>query len=329
MKHYKTRKLTAIVILILALGFTEVLMYAQAGRGIGRLKGIVIDEEGNHVANATIEIVWHVDKKIKHETRTNKKGRFVFMNLGSGNWQIFANAEGFRQTEAMAAVQQLTNNPVIKVVMRRPTKSVEVMMEEKLKKSSGLVDKANALYGEAKFDEARELYEEFLEKQPEYYQTHIFIGNCYKEQGEFDKAMVEYQKLLDKTADADTERDRKLRAQTNAALGDVYVRKNDMETAQEYFKKSLELYPKDEILAYNVGEIFFSNNKTEEAIHYFKLAASIKPDWGEPHLKLGYTYLNTADYKNAVASFKKFLELAPQSKQAAEITELIKSLEEM
>ncbi|MCP5048341.1 MAG: tetratricopeptide repeat protein, partial [bacterium] len=91
----------------------------------------------------------------------------------------------------------------------------------------------------------------------------------------------------------------------------------------------LDLNPKDHILAYNVGEIFFSNNKTEEAIRYFNQAATIKPDWGQPHLKIGYAYLNSADYKNAIAAFKKFLELDPQSKEAPAIKDVIKSLKDL
>jgi len=331
MTLYRMIKPMVTLTLVLTLGFTAVMVHAQAGRGKGRLKGIVIDEEGKHVVNALVEIAWHEDQKVKHETRTNKKGRFVFMNLGSGNWQIFVDAEGYRHTETRTNVLQLTNSPTIKIVVKKPkpTESVEDIMKKELKESSSLAGKANQLFADAKYDEAQELFEKLLKKQPQFYQTHFFIGNCYKEKGEFDQAMAEYKKILEKTSESTTEKDQQLRAQVQAAIGDIYIRKNDLKTAQEYFKKSLELYPKDEILAYNVGEIFFSSNKTKQAIHYFKLAASVKTDWGEPHLKLGYTYLNTADYKNAIASFKKFLELAPQSKQAAEIKELIQSLEGM
>lgn len=328
MKFYKAMKLVVIGGLILAFMVPE--LQAQAGRGKGRLKGIVIDEQGNHVANANVEIIWHrrerKDKDVKRETKTNDKGRFVFMNLGYGNWEIFVEARGYKPAQKMALVSELSNNPTVKIVMK---KRAQVVAKKKLKESVSLVDKANQLFAEAKFAEAQELYEKFLEKQPDFYQTHLYIGNCHKEKGEYDQAMAQFRKALEKApADGDP-KDIQEKAKIQAAIGDLYIRKNDLKAAQEYFQKSLDLSPKDEILAYNVGEIFFSNNKTQEAIHYFKLAASIKPDWADPHLKLGYTYLNSGDYKSAIGSFNKFLELAPDSDQAESIKEVIKSLKDM
>lgn len=329
MNFYKAMKLLVIAALVLAFMVVPELQ-AQAGRGKGRLKGIVIDEEGNHVADANVEIIWHrskrKDKDVKRQTKTNDKGRFIFMNLGYGNWEIFVEARGYKPAQKMALVSEIANNPTVKIVMK---KSAQVAAKKKLEAGVSLIDKANQLFAEAKFAEARELYEKFLEEQPDFYQTHLYIGNCHKEKGEYDQAMAQYRKALEKAPAGGGPNDIHEKAKIQAAIGDLYIRKNDLKTAQEYFQKSLDLNPEDEILAYNVGEIFFSNNKTREAIHYFKLAASIKPDWADPHLKLGYTYLNSADYKSAIASFNKFLELAPDSDQAGTIKEVIKSLKDM
>ena len=89
------------------------------------------------------------------------------------------------------------------------------------------------------------------------------------------------------------------------------------------------LNPKDEILAYNVAEIFFSNNKNEEAKKYYEVASQIKPKWGIPHLKLGYVYLNMGDMPKAIESFSKFVEMDPENSEVPAIKDLIKSLKEM
>jgi tetratricopeptide (TPR) repeat protein len=324
MKYYPTMRLALTVILIA--GVMVPMLSAQAGRGRGRLKGIVVNEDGGHIKDARVEIVWHKDKAIKHETRTNDKGRFVFMNLGSGNWQIFIEAAGYAQGQKVVNVMQITNNPVVKIMLK---KNVEQVIRKELKDDASLIDRANALFAEAKFDEAQEVFEKFLEKQPDFFQTHMFIGNCLKEKGEYDKALAQYRKALEKAPADPGPNDIQVKAKILAAIGDLYIRQNDLKTAQDYFRQSLELNTEDEILAYNVGEIFFSNNKTEEAIRYFKLAASIKPQWPEPYVKLGYTYLNSGDYKSAIESFEKFLEMAPDSDQADTIQEVIKSLKEM
>ncbi len=323
MKCFKVLRLLALVVLILAFAGISDYIYGQAGRGVGRMRGIVIDEDGKHVANASVQIVWHQNQDIKKETRTNKKGRFAFSGLAGGNWQIFITAEGYRDKQQMAAIQQVPNNPAIKIVMKKP--SVKVAVKKKSKSDTGLIEKGKQLFAEAKYNEAQEAFEKFLAKNPGYYQTYLLIGNCHKEKGEYDQALANYKKANSEQDGTDT----KLMAQVHAAAGDLYIRKNDLKTAQEYFKKSLELDPKDEILAYNVGEIFFSNGKTDEAVHYFKLSSSVKPEWALPHLKIGYAYLNSEDYKNAVASFKKFLELDPQSNEAVAVKELVKSLKDL
>ena len=331
MTFYKMIKPVVTMALILTLGFTAVTLHAQTVLGRGRLKGVVMNEEGEYVVNALVKIVWQEDQRVKHETRTNKKGKFFFKLLGSGNWDIFINADGYRYTKAQTKVRQLTEKPAFKIVIKKAksTDLINDIMKGELKEIFSQADNAYQLFVGAEYDKALELFEQLLAKQPQFYQIHYFIGNCYKEKGELDRAMAEYEKILEKTSGSTGKNDQRLIAQAQAAIGDIYIDKNDLKTAREYFKKSLELYPKNQILAYNLGEIFFADNKTEQAILYFKLAASIKPDWGKPHLKLGYIYLNTEDNKNAIASFKKFLELTPQSKQAAEIKELIKSLETM
>lgn len=314
-----------VILLVMAFAGISDYAYAQAGRGKGRLRGHVKDTEGNNVANAEVEIIFHLDKNVKHKTKTKKNGRFAFGGLSGGNWQIFVVAEGYREAQTMASIQQVSDNPVAKIILRKP--SAEVVAKKQLSGDSGLIGQGKALFEEAKYDEALEKFEKFLAKQPGFFQTYLLIGNCYKEKGEHDVALEKYKTALEKMP-AD-EPDIKLSAKVNSAIGDLYIRKNDLKTAQEYFKKSLALDPKDEILAYNVGEIFFSNSKTDEAIHYFKLASSIKPKWSTPYLKIGYAYLNSADYKNAVASFNKFLELDPTHAEAGTIKELIASLKDM
>jgi tetratricopeptide (TPR) repeat protein len=318
------RYIFVIILVILFAGASDYL-FGQAGRGRGRLRGLVMDPDGKAVADANVEIVWHKDKKQKRTAKTNDKGRFAISGLAGGNWQIFVSADGYKQVQVMAAIQQVPDNPIVNIRLKRPRP--EEVKVDALSQDNSLIGQGKKLFSEARYDEAQSKFEEFLVKQPDFYQTHLLIGDCNKEKGEFDQALSQYKKALEKAPTDGT--DIQVIAKVNSSIGDLYIRKNDLKTAQEYFKKSLELDPKDEILAYNVGEIFFSNNKTAEAIHYFKLAASIKPAWGTPHLKMGYAYLNTADYKNAVACFNKFLQLDPQSKEAPAIKEIIASLKGM
>ena len=94
-------------------------------------------------------------------------------------------------------------------------------------------------------------------------------------------------------------------------------------------QQAIELFPNDEVLAFNVGEIFFNQGEAIKAIDYYKLATTIKEDWAPPYRQLGYAYLNKGEYQLAIDSLKKFMELAPDDPQALTIESLIPKLEEM
>ena len=100
-------------------------------------------------------------------------------------------------------------------------------------------------------------------------------------------------------------------------VGDVHVRKGEFDQAVTYFEQALEQAPEDEVLPFNVAEIYFDQGNVAGAIEYYKRAASIRTDWVEPELKLGYAYINMADMENAAVHFKKVIEMAPDTPQAA------------
>ena len=79
----------------------------------------------------------------------------------------------------------------------------------------------------------------------------------------------------------------------------------------------------------NPGEIYFTKGDAANAVVYFNKAIAIKPDWPPAYRQRGYALLNLADYKGALESFQKFLELAPDDPRAAVIRSLIPELEKM
>jgi tetratricopeptide (TPR) repeat protein len=207
---------------------------------------------------------------------------------------------------------------LIKITLKKPTKA---LLMELLKGSGDLLEQGHQLYDSGRYDEARAFYTEFSQQHPEFYQVHLFVGDCYKAVGETEKAMAEYQKMLKSIAEMSAVE----KARLYSAVGDLYLRREDPAAAVTYFDQALEWNP-DPQLPYHFGEVFLSMNRGKESIHYFERAAALKKDWGDPYLKLGYIYLNSGDPKSAAANFRKFLELSPNSNEAAVIKALIKKL---
>jgi len=311
--------------IVIMLSFTNFVL-AQAGRGKARISGVVKDEQGNGIKSAKVVIQFLEDEQVMREITVDKKGEWAFMGLGTGMWRVTASAEGYISVYKDVYIQQLERNPRITLVLKKTTQTDQPMIEDE--SSLGLLEKTNQLFTEKKYDEAIALLKQFLEINPNVYQAFINIGDCYREKGELEKALEEYNKALEQ-AKNDELMGKEMTAKALARIGECYMRKEDFETAQDYFKLSIESYPENEILAYNVGEIYFSNQKIDEAIYYFELSTQIKSDWGPPYLKLGYAYLNKGDFEKAKLNLNKFLELDPESPEAPTVKNMIDYLEKI
>jgi tetratricopeptide (TPR) repeat protein len=296
---------------------------AQAGRGVGRIGGVVVDEAGKPVPSAKIVMTLLPNKTEKRETDSDKKGEWGVIGLGTGDWLIMASAVGYIPESRQVYVRQLERNPKIIFKLKKAQAAEKVVYEDE--GFLQLLDQTNALYNEGKYSEAIALSEQFIEKNPKAYQAYLGIGDCYQAMGELDKAMDNYNLALDR-AKEDKTSGKVVSVKALSGIGSCYLKKQDFEQAKKAFEQSLELSPEDEILAYNVGEIYFSNQQIEEALHYFELAAQIKPGWSDPYLKLGYVYLNKGDNIKAIENLEKFLALEPDSPRSASAKEIIKQL---
>jgi len=298
-------------------------------RGLARINGKVLDEAENPIPDAnilakSIEIAGKRTEKFEKTTTTNNEGVWKLTGLPSGFVKIEVTAPGFIPMSKNVEVSQINVNPQIILHLKKAEEFIGQDAD-----SSGIFEEGNILFEQGKYDEAITSYQGFLEKNPNAYQVRFNIGNCYREKNEFDAAEQEFQAVLEEANTAEGPEAMKIQAKALAAIGELYVIKDDIEKAREYFTQSLERNPQDEILAYNVGEILFSNTKMDEALEYFTLAATIKPAWSDAYLKLGYVHLNKTEYDKAKENFNKFLELDPDHPQAQSVRGILDYLEKM
>lgn len=302
----------------------SILSFAQAGRGTARIGGVIVDENGNPISSAKIIIYFQGKEEISRQAKSDKKGRWSIIGLGSGDWRVTASAEGYIPTRFDLNVSQININPAITLTLKKVKPSESSIIEDE--SSLALLDQASQLFDQGKYTEAIDLCLEFLEKNPQAYQAHLNIGDCHREMGELDKAIAEYTLVLDKSEE-DSLSGKKMTAKALSSIGDIHLKKGELEKAQSYFRQSIEASPEDEILPYNVGEIYFSNQKIDEAIYYFELSTKIRPDWSDPYLKLGYVYLNRGDKEKALLNFRKFLEREPNSERSQTVRGILETLQ--
>ena len=313
----------AMMILILAGALPA--LRAQVGLGKGRISGVVVDENGNAIEDAKIAIE-SAQSTVKFNEKTDKKGSFAVAGLGTGIWRISVSKTGFQTNFTDVNVKQLSRNQPVTITLKALTGVAAIKSDEGAIK---ILDDANKLLEEGKPEEALKIFEEFLAKHPDVYAIHLNIGACRLKMGDLEKAEAEYKLALDSVTQTqgDLSKDKVTTLRALSGLAEVSLKRNDIETAVKYFTQALDISPEDEIAAYNVGEVFFSNQKIDDAIKYYELAIKIKKDWPQPYLKLGYVYLNKGDNIKALENFNKFIQLDPDSAEAAQVKKIIPLIE--
>jgi Tfp pilus assembly protein PilF len=317
MKNRSLNKLAAVgagLLLLAGLGFS------QSGRGVGRLGGVVVDVQGVPLEGIKVALVFQRDMSPKFDTVTNKKGEFSFMALGSGIFLLSAYGKGYDPVNNQVNVSQLQVNPKVTITMKKSEKVGGGLIEDE--STFAMLEKGNTLFREQKYDEAIVQFQAFIEKNPLAYQVEINIADCYREKGDIAKATEMYNKIVER-AQTDQAMGKEMAARALAGLGNIMIKQNKIAEAQDFFKRSIENSPKDEVLAYNVGEIYFSNQGYDDAIKYFEMAIQIKPDWPDPYERLGSVFLNKADTASAVAKYEKFLTLEPEGQRAERVKAIL------
>jgi tetratricopeptide (TPR) repeat protein len=315
------------MVVILVAVLVPLVQGGQDNLGRGRISGRVVDIAGNPLEGAKV-IVQSLEGDAKLEGKTDKKGNFAIIGLGTGTWRITAAKPGYAEASIKMGVAQLKANPPVNLKLQKLTGAQELQIDR-----SGLaaVDQGNRLAQQGDYDGAIAVFREFLTKYPEFYPVRLNIAAALLNKGDADSAEAEYKGLLEKILQihGDYAKDKSSTVRALSGLGETALKKGDLEAGRTYLSQALDLSPEDEAAAYNVGDILFSNQKVDEAIEYFQLAARIKSSWPKPYYKLGFAYLNKGDYAKALESFNKFIALDPENPEIPTVKNIVATIEKI
>src|SRR5439155_15287028 len=90
---WQSQLVAAIVSLLVA----HMPLSAQVSLGSGGIEGVVKDPSGAAVPNAQVEVK-NVNTGISRTAATGPTGRYVFLSLPVGEYEVKASASGFRTT---------------------------------------------------------------------------------------------------------------------------------------------------------------------------------------------------------------------------------------
>ncbi len=287
------------------------LAFGQDWRGRGRLRGVVLAEDGQPIPDTKV-ILQHVQYGGKIEFLTDSKGKWTAANIRGGAWNIDFMAEGYEPKQISTTVSEVLRGKPIEIILKRTEKSIVT------DKVSELLVAGNELFDQKKYKEAIGEYQNILQENPELYVIHKNIGNAYYELDDYDSAIKHYEMVLEKEPEA---------TDVLISMGNIYLEKDELEKGLSYFNQIDMEKITNPLTFYNIGTSFFNKGDISKAIEYYDRTVGLDPNLSDSYYQLGLCYLNLNEKEKAKESFKKFLELAPDSEKAETARQMLKYLE--
>lgn len=155
---------------------------------------------------------------------------------------------------------------------------------------------------------AEQEYKNALALDPKLARAQFGLGNVYVRQNRLAEAETAFKAALalDPTM-----------LSAHANLGVVYYQMGQLAKAADEFSAALKIDPKDAQTLYLLGAVRLQQNDLPGAEEVLIKARDLKPDLPEVYYGLGVLYKQKGQKAEAIAAFKKFLEIGPGQDPAA------------
>lgn len=167
---------------------------ARAEAQVGSVRGTVKDQSGHPVKGATIAIESQI-LPTRFATTTDKKGRFVVLGLGTGEWVFSVEAPGFEPVRARASLRALQRNPDVEIRLTHSTVPSSLGMNGR--EIQQRIDAAEAAVARGDLDGAIAGYTDLLARVPALTSAYLRIGSLQEGKGDTAAALAAYRRLAE------------------------------------------------------------------------------------------------------------------------------------
>ena len=164
-------------------------------------------------------------------------------------------------------------------------------------------------FSRERFDEAIGHYEKAIELKPDFGPAINSLGNAYAGKGDWDQAIFYYEKVV-----SDILYGTPHFAYSN--LGNAYYYKGDLERSEKYYLEALEIKPEFLNALQGLAQTYIAMGRIPEAVEKLEKAVRKAPDSPALHFQLAKAYQLALEFKKAYHSYRKVVELAPESSLA-------------
>jgi tetratricopeptide (TPR) repeat protein len=282
------------------------LLGPEASAQTGTARGKVMDDKGQPLPDAVVNLEFQGGVTRKYETKTNKKGEFTQVGMYPGMYRITVNKEGFQgtYTDYKISLGEPTYLPDVKLQTKA---AAQAAAGGKAAEDLGnAFKKATELAQSGQYDQAEAAFKEIAAKSPNVPEIYYNLGYVAGQKKDWAAAEAAYQKALEiKPGYADA----------YTALARVYQESGQAQKAAELMTKAAAAGPDDGKMQFNLGIYHLNAGRSEEAIAAFQKAATLDPQNAEVYYHLGTLAVGQNKIADAVSNLEKYLSMSPTNQQ--------------
>lgn len=325
-----------------------------------RIKGKVVDSEGQPVQDVAITLTGSRIKGKPLTETTNKKGAFTFI-VETGGFEILLEKEGYLPQIIKLDARE-SGIEQVKVVLE----SVEPVLLPS-SDATALPDGVGTLSGDdasqlkkgikaldqGDMEGALAIFESLAQSSPDSAEPHFYLGMARAESGNHEAAAASFRRAaeinpalgqaqfnlgrslveLEDHDGAATAFD--LAVDSGAMDGahcyqlaaNIYINRNDYAWIAHYLEKYCQLKPGEAEMLFRLGSAYFNVSEIDKSVTALEGAVTADPAMVGAHYQLGLAYLNQGMTEQAVNSFRTVVEKAPDSPLAAEAGNWVTTLQ--
>jgi tetratricopeptide (TPR) repeat protein len=292
----------------------------QDWRGKARVDGRVSNAQGEGIVGAKLTLKRYGAGP--EAITTDKKGRWAYLGLANGNWEIDVEAPGYLPFKTAVELSEIQRIPPMDIKLQAAPKAEPQPAAGAAPKGASpdvipIIQHGNQLLEAKDYAGARAEYEKALAMVPNNAVILRAIAQTYYGEKNVDQAIATLQKVV---AIEPTD------ATALLLLANLQLEKGNFEEG----KATLAKLPPDSVtdpgVYTNLGILMMNKKKPEDAWTYFDQAVKLAPTDPDVYYYRGLAGYQAKKKAEAKADFQKYLELAPTGENAADVKEYLKTL---
>lgn len=276
-------------------------------KGNARLTGKVVDEQGQPLENVlvTAQMTGQSDML---SAKTDKKGEWRIDRAANGEWKVQVSKEGLETATEMIEVKA-DKAPPLNVTLK---KAVDPMVAV-----NGKLQEAATLAQGGKIADARKIYEDLIAKYPQIYQLEGFIARTYAAENNIPMAMQHLKVNLEKEPN---------NVELKLFQAELLMESGDKAGAKAILDAVDMKEVKDPYTFINQAINLINDKKGAEAAELLTKLIAQFPTTPELYYYRGRAYVSSDKLDDAKADLEKFVQLAPNAKEAADAKKIIEQI---